>query len=152
MLDTPGKKRERFHLCQLANALAVCSGICPDDCIDGVLYNLAYNPGLLRATLSFSIFLYDALMKKPEKYARFVFEDAAKDYGYMLRRGATTFWETIRGGDDFGYAGSMCHGWSAVPIYLYFRYAAGIVPTEPGVMTENPMDEKLTGIYELNIE
>lgn len=152
MLDTPEKKRERFHLCQLANALAVCSGICPDECIDGVLYNLAYNPGLLRATLSFSIFLYDALMKKPEKYARFVFEDAAKDYGYMLRHGATTFWETIRGGDDFGYAGSMCHGWSAVPIYLYFRYAAGIVPTEPGVMTENPMDEKLTGIYELNIE
>jgi len=37
----------------------------------------------------------------------------------MLDRGATTFWETIKGADDFGGAGSLCHGWSALPIYYY---------------------------------
>jgi len=40
-------------------------------------------------------------------------------YKYMLDRGATTFWETIKGADDFGGAGSLCHGWSALPIYYY---------------------------------
>jgi len=37
----------------------------------------------------------------------------------MLDRGATAFWETIKGADDFGGAGSLCHGWSALPIYYY---------------------------------
>ena len=40
-------------------------------------------------------------------------------YGYMLREGATSFWETICGADDFGDAGSLCHGWSALPVYYY---------------------------------
>lgn len=35
----------------------------------------------------------------------------------MLDDGATTFWETELGADDFGGAGSLCHGWSAIPIY-----------------------------------
>lgn len=147
----PGE-RKRTHLSQLSNALAVCSGICPESELDRVLDNLANHPALLPVTLAYSIFRYDALMKRPEKYARFVFNDAAEVYGYMLRHNATTFWETIKGGDDFGYAGSLCHGWSAVPIYLYFRYAAGMVPTAPGVMDKTPMPEKLTGLYELTIE
>jgi len=151
ILDKPSS-RKHFHLSQLANALAVCSGICPDCEVDAVLHNLVHHPALLPVTLSHSIFFYDALMKRPETYGRYVFADAAKCYGHMLRNGATTFWETIRGGDDFSYAGSLCHGWSAVPIYLYFRYAAGMVPTAPGEMSVNPMDEKLTGIYELTIE
>lgn len=145
-------ERKPYHLSQLANALAVCSGICPEDEIDRVLHNLAYDPELLTVTLSHSIFRYDALMKRPETYARFVFDDAAKVYGYMLQHNATTFWETIRGGDDFGYAGSMCHGWSAVPIYLYFRYAAGIAPSAPGVMEKRPLPETLTGLYELEAD
>lgn len=152
ILPNSAKADNRFHLCQLANALAVCSGICPETELEKVLENLANNKTLLPATLSYSIFLYDALMKNPEKYARYVFSDAAKAYGHMLYHNATSFWETLRGGDDFGYAGSMCHGWSAVPIYLYFRYAAGMVPTEPGKMASNPMDEKLTGIYKIEID
>ena len=24
--------------------------------------------------------------------------------------------------DDFDYAGSLCHGWSAVPIYIFSHY------------------------------
>ena len=37
----------------------------------------------------------------------------------MLREGATTFWEIIIGADDFADAGSLCHGWSALPVYYY---------------------------------
>jgi hypothetical protein len=64
-------------------------------------------------------------MRRPEKYAKQVFADIARVFGYMLYRNATTFWETIDGGYAFGDAGSLCHGWSAVPVYMYWRYAAG---------------------------
>ena len=37
----------------------------------------------------------------------------------MLDKGATTFWETEKGEADFGGAGSLCHGWSAIPIYYF---------------------------------
>ena len=39
----------------------------------------------------------------------------------MLEKGATSFWETINGDADFGNAGSLCHGWSAMPIYYLNR-------------------------------
>ncbi len=149
-LEKTGENR-KHHLSQLANSLAVCAGICPESVLDTVLENLANNGALLPVTLSHSIFRYDALMKRPEKYARYVFDHAAEVYGHMVKNKATTFWETIDGSLAFGYGGSLCHGWSAVPIYLYFRYAAGIVPAEPGVMKSEPMDERQTGLYELEI-
>jgi hypothetical protein len=37
----------------------------------------------------------------------------------MLKKGATSFWETIKGEADFDGAGSLCHGWSGLPIYYY---------------------------------
>lgn len=42
----------------------------------------------------------------------------------MLKRGADTFWETDKGADDFSRAGSLCHGWSAVPVYMFGKYYA----------------------------
>ncbi|MFQ7077041.1 MAG: hypothetical protein ACLRSW_03420 [Christensenellaceae bacterium] len=43
----------------------------------------------------------------------------------MLKRGATTFWETIKGEADFEGAGSLCHGWSAVPVYVAWKLQGG---------------------------
>ena len=40
-------------------------------------------------------------------------------WGGMLKLGATTFWETLKGEADFGGAGSLCHGWSAMAAYYY---------------------------------
>ncbi|MBQ9939540.1 MAG: hypothetical protein IJO96_08430 [Oscillospiraceae bacterium] len=37
----------------------------------------------------------------------------------MIREGATSFWETTVGQKDFDYAGSLCHGWGAMPIIFY---------------------------------
>lgn len=71
-------------------------------------------------TLSMNAFRFDALLKLDrEKYAPVILDELDRDYLYMLREGATTFWETIRGADDFADAGSLCHGWSALPIYYY---------------------------------
>ena len=40
----------------------------------------------------------------------------------MVFSGATSFWETELGADDFDGAGSLCHGWSAAPLYLLEKY------------------------------
>ena len=141
---------ERFHLSQLSNALAIYSGICPESCVDEALEALAYDRGMIPVTFSHGIFRYDALMRRPEKYARFVFREIADQWGEMLHQNATTFWETSLGKTDFGHAGSLCHGWAAIPAYLYFRYLVGIAPDAPGHMAQPcPLSEKLTGIYEV---
>lgn len=81
--------------------------------------------GLIPVTLSCSLFKYEALMRRPEMYGRWVMEDVARIWGGMLFAGATSFWETDAGAWDFDRAGSLCHGWSAVPVYLYYRYVLG---------------------------
>ena len=66
-------------------------------------------------------FTYDALLKTNEtKYRETVLFDIYANYGKMLDEGATATWETIDGAAAFGNAGSLCHGWSAIPAY-YFR-------------------------------
>ena len=44
-------------------------------------------------------------------------QDIRRKYGYMLEQGGTTFWETEKGWQDFDGAGSLCHGWSAIPVF-----------------------------------
>ncbi len=71
-------------------------------------------------TLSMNAFRFDALLATDRaKYAPIILDELDRDYLYMLREGATTFWETIVGADDFADAGSLCHGWSALPVYYY---------------------------------
>ena len=80
----------------------------------------------VQISLSYSIFKYEALLKHNPQSARAVFDDVAEKCGNMLYCGATSFWETAKGQSDFEGAGSLCHGWSAIPAYLYMRYVAGI--------------------------
>ena len=73
-------------------------------------------------SLSMSCFVYDALLQTdPDQYRNFVLDDIDRRYGIMLDAGATTFWETLGGWKTFGNAGSLCHGWSAMPIYYYHK-------------------------------
>ena len=53
----------------------------------------------------------------------------------MLDQGATTFYETPLGGDDFRKAGSLCHAWSAIHPYFYGAFTLGVEPLEPGFRT-----------------
>ena len=100
-----------------------------------------HDPEFYPITLSHSIFKYEALLQDPEHYASLVFRTVAEDYGFMLRRGATSFWETVEGADAFSKAGSLCHGWSAVPAYLYLKY---IVDTKH---EKTALPSEWTGIY-----
>lgn len=110
------------RLFELVNAYAVLTGTAEGERAYKICEKLADDNGILvPCTLSMLAFKYDALLKVSSKrYGGYVIKDIDKKYGYMLSQGATSFWETLKGHDDFNGAGSLCHGWSALPVY-YFR-------------------------------
>ena len=72
-----------------------------------------------RITLSNSIFKYSALLSVDGKaYRESVLKEIAETWGAMLDEGATTFYEDEAGEKAFNRAGSLSHGWSAVPVYV----------------------------------
>ena len=55
-----------------------------------------------------------------------------KLYAPMLATGNRTLWETTQGAAAFLSAGSLCHGWSALPVYLAKSFILGVTPLTPG--------------------
>lgn len=73
------------------------------------------------ASLSMKCFPYDALlMADRQTYGPRVLDQIRKQYQIMLDAGSTTVWEDEEGASAFGDAGSLCHGWSAMPVYYYY--------------------------------
>ncbi len=115
---------ERYSV--LTNSLCLLCGAAENIDKSYILEVLAHNCSetngivIVPNTLSMNSFRFDALLAEDrDKFAPIVLAELDRDYGYMLSHGATAFWETIVGAADFGGAGSLCHGWSALPIYYY---------------------------------
>lgn len=105
------------HYSELGNALAVLCGA-GDACAKQIAQTLASENDWVQISLSMKCFLYDALLKVDKtKYRAYVLDDIKRVYSKMLKQGATAFWETELGEKDFGGAGSLCHGWSAIALY-----------------------------------
>ena len=121
----------RSHYAELIQALALLSGACPAERAvilrDGLLHG-RWSP----ITLSHSLLKYEALLQDPA-LGKAVFDEIGRRWGAMLYQGATTFWEVDEGAPAFDRAGSLCHGWSAIPYYLYCAYGLGVRPERPGV-------------------
>ena len=122
---------KRSHYAELIQSLALLSGACPPEREKGL------RDGLLRGrwspiTLSHSLLKYEALLQDPD-LGDVVFDEISRRWGTMLFQGATTFWEVDEGAPAFDRAGSLCHGWSAIPYYLYCAYGMGVRPERPGV-------------------
>ena len=120
LFSTYAAKREYSIL---GNALCILCGACPKEYEAIVAEKIAVGgANITPNTLSMNIFRYDALLAVNEdKYANFILSEIDRIYGYMLSKGATSFWETLKGESDFDGAGSLCHGWSAIPIYYYHK-------------------------------
>ncbi len=89
-------------------AEAICDRI-----VSGALSEISLNMKLLK---------YQVLMAvNTDKYRDHILTEIRKNYNMMLDAGSTTVWETIKGADDFSGNGSMCHAWSAVPVYVYHK-------------------------------
>ncbi len=110
---------EKQHYAELTNSLVLYCGAVPADKVASVRARLM-DDSLIYVTLSHSIFKYDVLLEDRAN-VDYVMGDIAKKWGYMLDCGATSFWETILGEKDFSQAGSLCHGWSATPAYVYHK-------------------------------
>jgi hypothetical protein len=106
----------------LGNSLAILSGIASSKKRDYIAEQIINNNELIPVTLSMKCFPYDALLKVSKKHKKFILKDIDTVYEKMLNAGATTFWETELGEKDFDNAGSLCHGWSALPIYYYHLF------------------------------
>ncbi len=112
----------------LTNSLCLLCGAA-DEVDKSAIFEILTNNGagktglkVVPNTLSMNCFRFDALLKcDEEKFAPVILDEIRREYGKMLDRGATTFWETALGEADFDNAGSLCHGWSALPVYYFHR-------------------------------
>ncbi|RKN80524.1 family 78 glycoside hydrolase catalytic domain [Paenibacillus ginsengarvi] len=124
---------EEEHYAELTQSLALCARVCPESLAGGLRQRLSSTGhGWVPVSLSYALFKFKALLDEPERYGQLVLGTIADDWGHMLYRGATSFWETKEGAEAFGQAGSLCHGWSAIPVYFYYAYILGVRPVEPG--------------------
>lgn len=114
-----GKYEE--NVSELANSLAVLIGLGTEEERRAICDRFVQEEnGMTKITLSMKVYKFDAMMSVDRnRYAAAILQEIDRDFGYMLDCGATTFWETIKGEADFQGAGSLCHGWSALPIYYY---------------------------------
>ena len=111
------------HYAAFSNALAVLSGSA--EFVKEDIAKAIVSGKLQKTSLAMKIFEYDALFSVSEDYRGYILSDFSRDYGYMLNRGATSFWETLEGEKLYGGAGSLCHGWSALPIAYIAKFLAG---------------------------
>lgn len=138
------REGEKLQYAELIQALALYTGACPEE------RKSRLQQGLLKeqwmpVTLGCSIYKYEALLMEPDLYGKAVFQQIAERWGKMLFSGSDTFWETDRGADAFEGAGSLCHGWSGIPIYLYGAYILGVQPESPGIW--RPKEKTDSGIH-----
>ncbi len=105
----------------LANSLCLLAGACEEQYANDVANVIAFGADdVLNNTLSMNTFRFDALLKvDAQKYSSVILNKIDASFKKMLDAGATSFWETEKGAEDFDGAGSLCHGWSAIPIYYY---------------------------------
>ncbi len=106
--------RDEENYTEFGNAMALLIGLGNEELAERLAKGEA-----AKATLAAAAYVYDALLSFGKKFEGYVIADIDKNYKKMLDEGATTFWETIEGVTENDLSCSLCHGWSALPIYYY---------------------------------
>lgn len=109
----------------LGNSMAILAKVPSVTEAKDLIKKMQNGEQLVPVTLSMKCYFYDALLLISQEYKDYIINDIDQTYSYMLSQGATTFWETIKGKEDFDGAGSLCHGWSAMPVYYYHSLLKG---------------------------
>lgn len=108
------------YFTELANSLAIISGAVKGDEAKAIAETIIAKR-FTDSSLSIKCFTYDALLMVDGAYSAQVIDEIRHNYKIMLDAGATSAWETLKGAADFAGAGSLCHGWSAIPVYYYHK-------------------------------
>lgn len=107
---------------ELVQALALLADAVPAAAKAGVVRRLSGPSDWTEITLSQTLYKYEALIAAGGEAAAAAIRSMDAEWARMLDAGATSFWEMREGWPAFGEAGSLCHGWSAVPVYIYGAY------------------------------
>lgn len=100
----------------LANSLAILTGTVTEKEATEICKKITEGK-TVPCSLSMRVFKYDALLRTDrEAYLPYVLNEIRRDYKIMLDSGFDCTWETTEGMTAFDDAGSLCHGWSAVPV------------------------------------
>lgn len=133
---TTGKR----HVTRHANIFAVMFQIADETQRAQIIQNVIQNTEIPAITTPyFKFFELEVLCQ--EGYLQDVLQIMRDYWGGMLERGAVTFWEEFDPrqpeeaqydmyGDRFGK--SLCHAWSASPIYFLAKYYVGLQPLPGG--------------------
>lgn len=116
---------------ELVQALALNEAIVPHALRETLVETLLGNT-LPQCTLSASYYLVPALLSHSPETRQWITKRLTYTFEQIILSGATSLWETAAGGRDFDFAGSLCHGWGAIPIYLHQASALGVLPLEQG--------------------
>lgn len=110
------------------NALAVISGVCPENLQRNVLKKAldAEDKSICRCGPYFWIYLSKAMSMAGMRQE--MLTSVKRLWGGMLEAGATTWWETFLG-DELD---SLCHAWSCVPNCILLSEIVGLKPLAPG--------------------
>lgn len=141
----PATGAQRPRVSQHANALALLFEIAPPDRRAQILSAITdrsrlkltdappimANSGpfdeatdIVRANSFFAHFVFDGIARAGG--AAWVIDELRTLFGPMLATGTTTLWES------FEPIASLCHGFSATPVYQLSRHCLGIEATSPG--------------------
>lgn len=127
------------HVSRHANIFAILFDIADGEKQEQIIEKVLHNDGVPQITTPyFKFYEMDALCRMG--YLDEVLAKIREYWGGMLERGAVTFWEEFNPdapveeqydmyGDKFGK--SLCHAWSASPVYLLARYFVGLKVTDP---------------------
>ena len=85
----------------------------------------------------------EALICYDKSLKNYVYNKIRAVFGKMIRGGATSFYETEKGKEDFESAGSLCHAWASAPAYLYVKYFTELYMADAALYKT---DEKHSGV------
>ncbi|MBR5279348.1 MAG: hypothetical protein IKU26_00060 [Clostridia bacterium] len=110
----------------LTNSLCVVCGAAKDVDKSVILKIMEANgpadTGLtvLPSTTSMNLFRFDGMLAVDrEHYKKVVLDEIDKMFFAMIQENATSLWETANGAAEVDDSGSLCHGWSAIPLLYY---------------------------------
>ena len=106
---------------EFVNSLAIYTGVVPEDKQNDLIISLMKQE-FIPATLSSLFYTVEVMANYCKETKEYMHRRLLKFFEPMLEDDKTaTLWETADGAAAFDYAGSLCHGWSAIPIYFYYK-------------------------------
>ena len=130
-VDSSGKPVEQFSV--HTSMLALLFDIVPQECYAPVCSNIIEPRQELIGISSAYAFAFwvDALEKAGHE--EIILEKMLPCYRKMLDAGSDTVWEVFGTGSDEKFiTRSHCHGWSAMPLYIFPRLILGLKNQAPG--------------------